>query len=73
MDSAKHLAGEKNQGKLKNTKILTKKFSSHTLMERSFPTQFNKIFNLSMSVCDEKFFVKINIYHSDERDSSITA
>ncbi len=28
-------------------------------------------FNLSMSVCDEKFFVRINIYHSDERDSSI--
>ncbi len=24
-----------------------------------------------MSVCDEKFFVRINIYHSDERDSSI--
>ena len=23
-----------------------------------------------MSVCDEKFFVRINIYHSDERDSS---
>ncbi len=25
---------------------------------------------LSMSVCDEKFFVRINIYHSDECDSS---
>ncbi len=24
-----------------------------------------------MSVCDEKFFVRINIYHPDERDSSI--
>ncbi len=25
-----------------------------------------------LSVCHEKFFVRTNIYHSDERDSSLT-
>ncbi len=28
-----------------------------------------RFFNLSMSVCDEKLFVRIDIYHSEECDS----
>ena len=35
------------------------------------PLRSIRFFNLSMSVCDEQFFVRIYIYHSDERDSSI--
>ncbi len=31
-----------------------------------FPLQSIRIFNLSMSVCDEQFVVRIYIYHSDD-------
>ncbi len=79
-------------GFLMNIFVLTKNFSSHTLMERlkksywpewesnprpldlysyslpwvKFPLRSIRFFNLSMSVCDEKFFVGIHIYHSDD-------
>ncbi len=32
----------------------------------SIPTLVNEMFNLSLSVCDEQFFARIYIYHSDE-------
>ncbi len=35
-----------------------------------FPLRSIRFFNLSMSVCHKKIFVRINIYHSDERDST---
>ncbi len=31
-----------------------------------FPLRSIRFYNLSMSVCHEKFFVRINIYHSDD-------
>ena len=40
--------------------FLRKCFITHTHGKIEF------FFNLSMSVCDEKFFVRINVYHSDD-------
>ena len=37
----------------------------------SIPTLANKIFHSFLGVCGEQFFIRIHIYHSDERDSSI--
>ena len=39
---------------------------------KSIPTLANKIFHSFLGVCDERFFIRIYIYHSDECDSSIT-
>ena len=52
--------------------ILTKNFSSHTLdgkIDKSYWLWSRTFYSFSMSVCDEKFFVNINIYHSDVHDS----